>query len=366
MLNDLTEGVWLVAEQALGTLHRLAREPMATWVAAGERFQEQHIEAAQGEVAPAAGVAVISLSGLITPFPSLFSLLFGGGGGLQTFRAQLRDAVSNDQITAIVLNVNSPGGRVDLVPEVAAEVRAARSVKPVVAVANTLAASAAYWIASQADEVVVTPSGRVGSIGVFSVHEDWSAFNTEMGIAVTYISAGEFKVERNPDQPLSDEALQAWQREITTIYDQFVGDVAAGRGVSASIVRSSFGQGRCPLAADAKRAGMVDRIATLDDTINRVARARTARRGTRAEMVPVGADDYRERPAAASAEDDEVLEQQLQATDEIARTTGEQTDTASDDDVPPPAANQPDDDAAESYGLDTRRRRLSLVERALG
>jgi hypothetical protein len=139
-------------------------------------------------------------------------------GGLIDFRDAFREALNSPEIQAIVLDVDSPGGYVDLVPETAQEIYDARGEKPIVAVANTTACSAAYWIASQADEVVVTPSGSVGSIGVYMLHEDWSKFNEDFGIDPTYIFAGRYKVDGNPDEPLSDTAREEWQQEVDDLY----------------------------------------------------------------------------------------------------------------------------------------------------
>jgi ClpP class serine protease len=114
-------------------------------------------------VTVAGAVAVIPLRGVITPRPSLFAMLFGfGGGGLQGFREDFRAALDDDDVGSILIDVDSPGGLVDLIPETAAEIRGGRGRKPIVAIANTRAASAAYWLGSQADELVVTPSGEVG------------------------------------------------------------------------------------------------------------------------------------------------------------------------------------------------------------
>ncbi len=218
------------------------------------------------ETVLAGGIAVIPLRGMITPHGSLFSILFGGGsGGLQGFRQSLRQALNDSDITSIVIDVDSPGGLVDLVPETAAEIRDAD--KPIVAVSNVEAASAAYWLASQADELVVTPSGQVGSIGVFMVHDDWSGYNERIGIVPTYISAGRFKTEANPDEPLSEEARQALQAEVDHYYDMFVSDVAAGRGVSDADVRGGFGEGRMVNAAQAVADGMADRVASFEEVI---------------------------------------------------------------------------------------------------
>lgn len=223
------------------------------------------------KVAAGGMVAVLPLEGVITPRGSLLSRLFGyGTGGLEGFRDMLRTAMADPEVKAIVIDVNSPGGLVDMVPETAAEVRAARGQgKRIVAVANTMAASAAYWIASQADELVVTPSGQVGSIGVFTVHEDYSKMEERIGITTTLISAGRFKAE-GAVGPLSRSALQALQANVDDLYSLFIADIAAGRGVSTQAVTAGYGEGRMVLAANAKPLGMVDAIETLEATIVRL------------------------------------------------------------------------------------------------
>ncbi len=237
-------------------------------------------DARRGQAQLAGGVAVIPLRGLLTPRLSLLNLLFGGGGGLSSFRSQLRDAAASEEVSAILIEVDSPGGVIDLIPEIAADIRAAREAKPVVAVANTEAASGAYWLAAQAEEVVVTPSGEVGSIGVYMVHEDWSGFNAQMGIDPTYVFAGRYKVEANPDEPLADDARSYMQQVVDEYYGMFVADVAKGRGTTSAEVRRSYGEGRMLTARRAVQAGLADRVDTLEGTFSRLARggSRRARR----------------------------------------------------------------------------------------
>jgi capsid assembly protease len=215
-------------------------------------------------------VAVIPLRGVITPRPSFLSMLFGGGGGLMAFRDELEQAADDSDITSILLDVDSPGGLVDLVPETAAIIRGVRARKPVVAVANTRAASAGYWLASQADELVVTPSGDVGSVGVYLEHQDWSKANEKEGVAVTYVSAGEFKTEGNPDEPLSEDAQAHLQEIVNESYGMFVSDVAAGRGVSEETVRDGYGKGRVLTAQMALAEGMVDSVETYEQVVRRM------------------------------------------------------------------------------------------------
>lgn len=218
------------------------------------------------------GVAILPLKGLITPQGSFLSMIFGGGGGLRAFREQLREAIASEDVSAVVIDIDSPGGSTDLVAETAAEIRAARELKPVIAVANTWAASAAYWLGAQADELIVTPSGEVGSIGVFMLHEEFSAMDERIGIKSTLISAGKYKTEGNAYEPLSDEARAAFQAKIDAYYDMFVADVAAGRNIPEASVRGGFGEGRMVTATQAVQMGMADRIDTLEATIANLVR----------------------------------------------------------------------------------------------
>lgn len=219
---------------------------------------------------PTGGVAVLRLTGLITPTPSMLSLLMGGGGGLIAFRSQLRSALASDEVGSILLDIDSPGGSTDLITETAAEIRKARSQKPVVALANTTAGSAALWLAAQANEFVITPSGHAGSIGVFAMHLDRSAEAEQAGVKVTYVSAGKFKTEGNQFEPLSDDALASAQQTVDDHYGVFVRDVARGRGVGVDDVRGGFGEGRMLTAKRAVEAGMADRVESFEATVARM------------------------------------------------------------------------------------------------
>ncbi len=213
-------------------------------------------------------VAVIPIYGVICYRGDMFTDA-SGMTSVQSLTKQFRQAASDDTVKAIVFDVDSPGGSVDGIPELADEIFAARGTKKMVAVANTLCASAAYWLASSADELIATPSGDVGSIGVFMCHEDWSQFNQNLGVNPTYIFAGKYKTEGNPDQPLSDIALGHFQQSVDDTYDMFVNAVARNRGAKPADVRSGYGQGRVVGARDAVKQGLADKVATLDDTLGR-------------------------------------------------------------------------------------------------
>jgi len=214
------------------------------------------------------GVAVVPLTGVITPQGGgAIGQLLGMGGGIASFRNELAKAVADETVDRIVIEVNSPGGLTDRIPETAALIRRVRKEKPITAVANTMAGSAAYWLASQADEVVVAPSGEVGSIGTYMLHTDKSEANEKAGLNVTITSAGKYKTEGNAFQPLSSEAAEARQRKVDLFYSKFVSDVAEGRGVDPTDVAGGYGEGRTLLAEAAVEAGLADRVATLEETI---------------------------------------------------------------------------------------------------
>lgn len=228
-------------------------------------------------------VALIPVYGVLSGRQSLWSWLFGSSA--QELSASLRQALEDDAVSAIVLDIDSPGGSTDMIPELAAAIRDARGVKPIAASANTRAASAAYWLAAQADEVSVTPSGDVGSIGIYALHRDLTGLEEMAGIKSTLISAGRYKTEGHPLEPLTDDARAAFQATIDEFYGLFLADVAAGRGVSEQTVRDDYGEGRMLTASQALRAGMVDRVETLEETVARLAGTRPARSAGRGAMT---------------------------------------------------------------------------------
>jgi capsid assembly protease len=220
------------------------------------------------------GVAVISLSGVISP--RLSEEMYVSGGGVTSaegFIGRIQAAVDDPRVGGIIIDCDSPGGNVYGVSEACAALMAARAVKPIVAVANPVTASAAYWMCCAASEVVVTPSGEVGSIGVYTYHEDLSKALADAGINMTIIKAGVSpkKSEQSSAFPLTDEAKAAMQAGVDRYGNQFVADIARARGKPVADVVASFGGGRMLGAKDAVACGMADRIGTLDQEIARMA-----------------------------------------------------------------------------------------------
>lgn len=227
-------------------------------------------DARAAEIADIDGkVAVIPVYGVLSQKMDLMSAL-SGGTSYAGIKKALHSALSNEDVKAVVLDIDSPGGTVPGTEELAAEIRAIRGgEKPIIAQVNSLAASAAYWIASAADEIVVTPSGRAGSIGVYTAHDDVSAALEKRGIKRTFIYAGKHKVEGNETEPLGKDALAHIQESVNRSYNRFVSAVAEGRGTTAGKVEDGYGQGRVFYAESLMDRGMVDRVATLEETLER-------------------------------------------------------------------------------------------------
>ena len=227
------------------------------------------------------GIAVLPLYGIVTQRGNMVDDVSGPGtASTQQFSNLLRAALQDETVSQILIDIDSPGGSVYGVAELADEIVSARAQKPVVAIANSLAASAAYWIGCSASEFYVTPGGEVGSIGVWQAHQDYSKAMDEAGVKTTLISAGKFKVEGNPYAPLDEEAQGFMQSRVDDYYAAFTKAVAKGRGVPISQVRDGMGQGRV-LGADAALASsMVDGIATFEDVVKKM------RRDARAQIKP--------------------------------------------------------------------------------
>jgi signal peptide peptidase SppA len=217
------------------------------------------------------GIAVLPLYGVVTQRGNMVDDISGPGStSTQQFTSALRQVLADDTVGQILIDIDSPGGSVYGVAELASQIVKARAQKTVVAVANSLAASAAYWIGCAASEFYVTPGGEVGSIGVWQAHFDYSKALEEEGVKTTLVSAGKFKVEGNPYVPLDPEAQAFMQSRVDDYYNAFLQAVAVGRGVTVDDVRNGMGEGRV-LGADAALAQrMVDGIASFDDVLARM------------------------------------------------------------------------------------------------
>lgn len=286
---------WAVRPDFLVTMQTV----LDRW-ATGVKLSPADIQAAVG-TAPAdaqqrrqsrgpGAIGVLPIYGLISHRAHVVQNISGPGGtSTELVSRELRRLMADDAVGAIVLDIDSPGGNVHGVQELADEIHSYRGKKKIVAHANATSASGAYWLAAACDEIIVTPSGEVGSVGVFCAHEDKSEFLKSQGRTISYVQAGKYKTEGNSAGPLDEEARAYLQAMVDEMYGVFTKSLAKFRDIDVATVRSTYGEGRMVMAAEALKRGMVDRIETFDDTLARLARTTQAQkpraRGTRAERL---------------------------------------------------------------------------------
>jgi len=216
------------------------------------------------------GVAVLPVSGVLAKKMNMFTQI-SGGTSMEIAARDLKAAAVDTSVKSILLLIDSPGGTVDGTQAMAAAVRQAATQKPVVTLADGVMASAAYWIGSAAHEVIASAeTTQVGSIGVVAAHRDVSGSEAMEGIKTTEITAGKYKRIASSYAPLTEEGRATIQEQVDAIYSIFVDAVAVNRGVDPEKVVSDMADGRVFLARDAMRAGLVDRIAGLDETLARM------------------------------------------------------------------------------------------------
>lgn len=173
------------------------------------------------------------------------------------------DAAMEDQaVGSIVLNIDSPGGEVAGVFELADRIRAATASKPIVAYAHELAASAAYLLASACSAIYTTQAGTLGSVGVVMAHLDQSGADAKSGYKVTHLYAGAHKVDGSPHSPLTDDARAELQAHVDQLYAIFAGKVAEFRGLALEQIVST--EARVFIGSKAVEAGLADGIVSAD------------------------------------------------------------------------------------------------------
>lgn len=228
-----------------------------------ERAEVKQVRAIKGKV------GVIPIHGPIGQHAT--SELMKAEGTPTDFVSKAIDVMlGNSSIGAIVLHIDSPGGSVYGVQELSDKIYKSRGDKPIYAIADSEAASAAYWIGSAADMLVVTHGGVVGSVGVYVMHMDVGDAMKAEGVKVSVVQAGKYKTEFSPYGPLSDDAKSELQQRVNDTYDKFVSQLARNRATTKSYVDENYGQGRIITAEKAVSRGMADRVMSFDQLISRL------------------------------------------------------------------------------------------------
>ncbi len=210
------------------------------------------------------GIAVIPVHGVLI---NRFNRTWGFVTGYNYIRAMLRAALADDDVKLIAFDVDSPGGDAPGCFELCEEIRESREIKPSIAVVDALAASGGYAIASSATRMVCTPSGSVGSVGVYWIHADLSERHKQMGVKFTIFEApeGGAKMDGAPYGPMSERAAKEAQARVNKRWDEFVALVAVNRDMTEEAVRET--QARVYRADEALALTLLDAVSTPSEAV---------------------------------------------------------------------------------------------------
>ena len=232
---------------------------------------EEHMEGKNVEVDAASKAKTVGFVGasnvaIIPVHGTLAKRLYGldaisGGRTMGDIKENIEQALNDPAISSIVLDVDSPGGTVDGTKELADFIRESKAKKPIVAYANGLSASAAYWISSAATKIVAFDTTQVGSIGVIVSHTDRSKQLEEAGLKITHIYHGKYKAMGNQTEALSPEAIEYIQEKVDYYHTMFVDAIAENRGLKPSDVEAM--QAKIFIGTQALDVGLVDKIGNL-------------------------------------------------------------------------------------------------------
>ncbi|MCW0447248.1 S49 family peptidase [Xanthomonas sacchari] len=261
---------WLIQSESLETILAVAQragDPQALQSRLGRPLDNTR------RVTMRDGVAVIPATGPMFRYANMLTEI-SGATSTQVLATDLQAALDNPYVKAIVLELNTPGGEASGIGELADMIYAARGSKRIVGYVGDLAASAGYWFGSACDELVIAETGMVGSIGVVMSYLDTSERDAKAGVRTLEIVSSQ-----SPDKrldPKTDEGRAKVQSIVDSLAEVFVGAVARNRGVTVDTVLSDFGRGGLLLGAEAVKAGMADRIGSLEAVITELAGSASA------------------------------------------------------------------------------------------
>jgi signal peptide peptidase SppA len=207
------------------------------------------------------GTAVLNIRGPLFRYRSIWTWLLGGTS-VEDTALGLHAAIDDPTVQRVVLAINSPGGQIDGINELANMIRAANQTKPVTAYVDGLAASGAYWLASAAGKIVADETAQLGSIGVLATVIDDRAAEEKSGVKRYEIVSSQSPLKRT--DPGTDEGRAQLQQMVDAMAQVFIQKVAKFRGTSAAKVERDFGQGAVMPAAAAVSVGMADTLGSLE------------------------------------------------------------------------------------------------------
>ncbi|WP_434171227.1 hypothetical protein AHYW_002626 [Providencia manganoxydans] len=357
VLSALTRQPWAIRPDMLDTLMAIAqREGNDPSLAAME--SERYQAGGLSDLAPP-GIAVIDITGPIFARADLFSDI-SGAATCERITHALDDTLADPSIGSIILRIDSPGGEVTGIHELANHIYASRDIKPLVAYVSGSACSAAYWLAAATSYIFTDKTASLGSIGVVAAWTDSSEAREKQGIKEFEVVSSQSPNKRlSPD---SDEGRAALQAELDGLADIFISDVATFRRTTVDNVIAQFGQGGTLLAESAITVGMADELSSLREVVallnqdNSIShnggsdmtafsrkKHQATKKGRRAEET---FPDKEEDPILDGSEDDEEETLPKDIPDPDA-SDDEDPDASDDDDSEEPIEEERDPDAEE-------------------
>jgi signal peptide peptidase SppA len=277
VVNGINSNHWAILPEKMDLYLAIIRNKVMSIEIENETIEAKQRATPYRNVA--GNIAQIQIFGTLA---QRFGALESGGTTTEQIGGWFDQAMADPNIGAIVLQIDSPGGSVHGMTELASKIYNARGTKPIVAVCDSLMASAAYWIGSAADQIVVTPSGEIGSIGVLAVHVDDSEADAKAGVKTTVFRSTEHKAEGIG--PLSEDSSGYMQSRVMDYHNMFVSDIARNRKTSVAKVNDDYGKGRVFGSEQAVKVGMADRVATLATVIGEMQAKDNQRKRNRAEL----------------------------------------------------------------------------------
>ncbi len=251
--NKAADEPWAITSSALTTILDIAARQNAPPEAVAAKLGRELQNSYRLEMRD--GIAVLPVVGPLFRYANLFTQV-SGASSYELLAKDFTQAVENPDVKAIILNIDSPGGEVNGCAEFADMIHEARGVKPIIAYASGDAASGAYWIAAAADEIVVSKTSALGSIGVVGVYRGNKGED-----AVEVVSSQSPYKRLDPD---TDDGRARLQKRIDAMADVFVEAVAKYRGVASSYVQNHYGSGDVFIGDAAVKQGLADRIGSFE------------------------------------------------------------------------------------------------------
>lgn len=274
VFSRLKSEPWAITREAMDSILDIAarenESPQAVAAKLGRPLENTY------DVEYRDGVAILSITGPLFRYANLFTAI-SGATSYDLLARDFTKALNDPAVESILLNIDSPGGEASGVSEFADMIYAARGKKPVVAYVGGFGASAAYWIASAADRVVVDDTAMLGSIGVVLGIEDSRERDTKNGIRRMEIVSAQSPFKRV--DPATEEGQSRLQARVDALAEVFVAKVARNRGKDVETVLKEFGQGDVFVGQAAVNAGLADRVGSYEGVISELRSTTNGRAG---------------------------------------------------------------------------------------